>query len=81
MTKVNSRKSYRDAFGVPGVKTIEHTLIPYTGAVRWVLLNDVNLFFGTQGATDLIRVSLFLTCGWATTIDAVKLAKTSISSS
>ena len=40
MTKINSRKSYRDAFGVPGVKTIEHTLIPYTGAVRWVLLLD-----------------------------------------
>ena len=31
MTKINSRKSYRDAFGVPGVETIEHTLIPYTG--------------------------------------------------
>ena len=53
MTKINSRKSYRDAFGVPGVKTIEYTLIPYTGAVRWVLLldklfyinNDINLFF------------------------------------
>lgn len=31
MTKINSRKSYRDAKCVPGVETIEHTLIPYTG--------------------------------------------------
>ena len=31
MTKINSQKSYRDAFGVPGVAIIEHTLIPYTG--------------------------------------------------
>ena len=31
MTKINSRKSYRDAKCVPRVEKIEHTLIPYTG--------------------------------------------------